>query len=258
MMNARPIIFSGQMVRTLLAGNKTQTRRIMKPQPPSVEAVKARCGAGFSIDPGTWCGAHNQFFTCGPVQTVRELMGCEPGSWVCQYGKPGDYLWVRESVWERPDRSPRMMREGADTWPRCIYQADSSSFGRPVWPPQKFDLADIEAAREWCKEQKWKARPSIHMPRWASRLTLHITDVRVERLQDISEEDAKAEGVESPAYPAADGGWIAYDDGKWADGFAALWESIHGAGSWDANPWLWVISFRVIKQNIDDVLKAAA
>lgn len=204
-MNAKPILFSGSMVRALLAGNKTQTRRIIKNHP--------------LIDGG---------FTDEFIKLPENNVAAD-----CKYGAPGDYLWVRET-WQ-PDP------EAGSNYPEVSVPSDSVCYA-----------ADIECARDY----KW--RPSIHMPRWASRLTLHITDVRVERLQDISEEDAKAEGVESPAYPAAGGGWIAYDDGKWADGFAALWESIHGPGSWGANPWLWAISFRVIKQNIDQVLLEAA
>lgn len=214
-MNTKPIIFSGPMVRALLAGNKTQTRRIMKPQPDD----DARITMG-EIGTSRGVAYIGNAMSGGIVTRVP-----------CPYGKPGDYLWVRESWADAADASARAFDCGT-FWPQ--YRATSHESLVTRW------------------------RPSIHMPRWASRLTLHITDVRVERLQEINEEDSKAEGVESRAYPAADGGWIAYDDGKWADGFAALWESIHGAGSWNQNPWVWVISFRVIKQNIDDVLKAAA
>lgn len=193
-MNAKPILFSSSMVRALLAGTKTQTRRVIKRHP--------------LIDGG---------FTDTYIKMPANYVASD-----CKYGVPGDFLWVRET-WSSDD--------GKTAW----YRADGETYN---------------AGSPW--------KPSIHMPRWASRLTLCIADVRVERLQEISEEDAQAEGVESPAYPLADGGRMAYDDGQWADGFAALWESIHGTNSWQENPWVWVIKFTVIKQNIDEVLREVA
>lgn len=142
---------------------------------------------------------------------------------------------MRENGWERPERTAKMMREGADTWPRFAYAADG-------WSEQ--DRADFKA---W----GFKPRPSIHMPRWASRITLEITGVRVERLQDISEADAKAEGADclvtdncTDASRALLDMPLMEDGNPYRNGYALLWESINGDGSWAANPWVWVIEFK--------------
>jgi hypothetical protein len=190
-MTDRPIIFSAPMVRAILDGRKTQTRRAIRPVP-------IINGVGAIFDEGD-----------------RQEDFVEP-YWVfpetCKYGKPGDLLWVRETWTQYPiELNP----EPCDAW----YKATSNG------PPPPF---------------KW--RPSIHMPRWASRITLRITDIRVERLQDISEDDAKAEGVgyKNPGYlPGTKGNWIG--------SFAYLWNKINGAGAWESNPWVWVISFERVK-----------
>lgn len=170
----RPIIFSGEMVRAILDGRKTMTRRI----------VKGRSGS--------W--------------NVME----------CPYGQPGDFLWVRETFGTKIHH--------VTTTDTLVFKADHD----------EFHPANV---------LRW--RSPIHMPRWASRLTLEITGIRVERLQDISEGDAKAEGVFSwweglsqetkeKIYEGALGPVV----------FKLLWNSIHGEGSWDLNPWVWVIQFR--------------
>lgn len=194
-MKTRPILCSAPMVQALLEGRKTQTRRIVKPQPnggPQAEMINLG---------GAW----------------GLLDGILSGEWCCPYGQPGDLLYVKETVGKFDGREPDAY-EGR-------YAADGE-----------------EAFDGWY----WKRPllPSIHMPRWASRLTLRITDVRVERLQDISEDDAYAEGVTHAEW----GGMNA------REGFRRLWESIYGTGSWDANPWVWVISFDVIQQNVDDMI----
>nr|WP_216662045.1 morphogenetic protein [Klebsiella aerogenes] len=133
------------------------------------------------------------------------------------FGKPGDRIWVRE------------------TWARYNIDQDSHDMAYRATPPE-----------DWPEEGKW--RPSIHMPRWASRILLEITDVRVERLNAISQEDAQAEGMEltgwRPTYSDPDSGgevWTPYDK------FARLWESIYGEGSWKVNPWVWVIEFKRVE-----------
>lgn len=205
-MKERPILFSGPMVRAILAGTKTQTRRVCKARDVSGQPLSEYSGDALDA-------------------LVRSLS---------PYGKPGDRLWVRENGWQRPERTQRMMRDGADTWEPYYYDADG--------------YTDLE--REQFKEWGFKRRPSIHMPRWASRILLEVTDVRVERLQDISEDDAMAEGIDplqnhpgrfvsehSPGlnFPSAK---AAYRD---------LWEHINGPGSWDANPWVWAVIFRRIQ-----------
>lgn len=205
-MKERPILFNGAMVRALLAGTKTQTRRVVKPQPRRVDG-----GVPFGDAPA-WAHA-------------------EPGSAMmrCPYGKPGDWLWVKET-WRTArsldNKSPNAMGE------MCI----DAGYRKP-WAPLAYE-ADGHRNTEWRgfemagDAEPGKTRVSIHMPRWASRITLEITSVRVERLQDISEADAIAEGVYTdPASPAY-------------DAYAQLWDEINGPGSWAANPWVWVLEFR--------------
>jgi len=217
-MTERPILFSAPMVRALLAGTKTQTRRAVKYN----EGIQ-RLATNF------------EFRRSSPYPLAEDISGayhyvlnCEDRfvGLSCPYGQPGDLLWVRESGWERPERTPKMMREGADTWAPFIYDAD-------YWPD-----AIPENERDDLKAWGWKRRPSIHLPRLGSRILLEIVAVRVERLQDISEADAKAEGVTLPERTCT------MYEGIWRDGYRDLWESINGPGSWDANPWVWVIEFR--------------
>ena len=198
-MKERPILFSGPMVRAILEDRKTMTRRMVKPQPTQGEI--GHFGQGIP-------------FVRGKKGDIR-----------CPYGQPGDRLWGRESGWERPYRTPRMMREGADTWAPYYFDADD-------W--NEDDRADF-------KRWGFKRRPSIHMPRCASRILLEITSVRVERLQDISELDAWSEGCEGYDDDVT-GGMSGYRE------FSQLWEQINGPGSWDADPWVWVIEFRRVKE----------
>lgn len=178
---------SAPMVRAILEKRKTQTRRIIKPQP-------AACADGFLL----------------PLRTESP------------YGYVGDRLWVRENGWQRPYRSPKMMREGADTWAPYYFDADGLT---------DRDVADF-------KKWGFKRRPSIHMPRWESRITLEVTAVRVEQVQRISDKDCFAEGIE-PIGPEH-----SHDIPR--KEYAALWDKINGRGAWDKNPWVWCISFRSI------------
>lgn len=184
----RPILFSAPMVQALLAGRKTQTRRIAKMT--SAGHLKESRG-------------HRRWHPEDPEGTAA-----------CPYGQPGDHLWVRETF-------------GYDERGHTIYRSD--------------DIEALARERQWVSWPAW--RPSIHMPRWASRITLEITDVRVERLQHISEQDAIAEGATQfrlPLHPAL-------EDRRHVVGFQTLWESINGPGSWEANPWVWVLSFRRVE-----------
>ena len=201
----RPILFSAPMVRAILAGTKTQTRRVVKPQPRRVD-----CGVPFGDAPA-WARA-------------------EPGSMVmrCPYGQPGDRLWARET-WARDDEDGVLM-----------YRAD---VGRDM-NANAWEQGRLEGAPRY----RW--RPSIHMPRWASRITLEITGVRVERLQDISEGDAIAEGVNRFHGMLKDEDAAAFNrigpvefNGFPIIRYGVLWESINGPASWDANPWVWVVEF---------------
>lgn len=211
MATERPILFSGGMVMAILEGRKTQTRRVMKPQPkhPAVSQSDAY--------PLSWYG-HGD-------------LGIDPEVWNCPYGVPGDRLWVRETWWSIPEPSVSDLRDGADTWPeptgpqeqRVAYAADGD---------------DPVSVRQW----GWKLRPSIFMPRWASRITLEITDVRVQRVQEISAADCAAEGIRSRGIdpPCIASALLYLSD------YQELWDSINakrGFG-WEANPWVWALSFR--------------
>jgi len=206
----RPIIFSGPMVRALLEGRKTQTRRVLKPQP---EVHPDGCWS-WKARNGAFCGASG----------TRISGFAESARFHCRI-QPGDRLWVREAFsYDRLD----VDRDG--TLPPWYWADGNPEYG------------------DWSKP-----KPSIHMPRWASRLTLIVTDVRVQRLQDISEADAMAEGAEPILLPS-DGGSAPH-----VEGVRQIWDSLNakrGFG-WDDNPWIVALTFDVIKANIDTLKEAA-
>lgn len=218
-MKERPILFSAPMVRALLAGTKTQTRRVCKAA--ALHALSAVVEVSDPLERGqVYNGSH---------------FGNEEGGVVfaSPYGGVGDRLWVREAWRSTGDGGRCNSMPPRDMQPHHVwYEADGL-------PP-----AD---------ECAGKLRPSMFMPRWASRLTLEVTEVRVERLQDISEADAVAEGIEQLASPHA--GVTLYRD--YAPGhdstvspvhsYETLWNSINGPGAWAANPWVWAVSFRRIE-----------
>jgi hypothetical protein len=227
-MAERPIIFSAEMVRAILAGRKTQTRRIVKPD--VAEAIQF-LGGGVDDAPATadsfyieWITPEDDDGKPQPEQWCLYSMeypeeGCCPLGKA--YGRPGDLLWVREAC--RAEK----LESGSDG---VRYLADGA-------------LDQIEnsqdAAEQWLALHRYRDKegatvPPIHMPRWASRITLAVGKTRIERLQDISSTDALAEGIE--ACSAAETGC----KGAYRD----LWDSINGAGSWDANPWVWVVEFQ--------------
>jgi len=192
-MKERPMLFSGPMVRAILDGRKTQTRRIIKPQPKFVPRW---------LDEGHWYGLR------------------------CPYGEPGDRLWVRET-WAAPHKY--------DALPPRLIPVGTNIHYRSTW--------EGPCGLRW--------RPSIHMPRWASRVTLEITNIRAERLHDISWDDALAEGIDRlvDRYDEPDV-WRDYSSegppeytSDPIESYATLWESIHGSGAWDKNPWVWVLEF---------------
>jgi hypothetical protein len=195
-MTERPILFKGEMVRAILDGRKTQTRRAVKPVP-----------------------TFNGGGACHDADALQHDY-VEP-HWVfpkiCKYGAPGDMLWVREA------------------W-RAWSQYDD-------WPPSRLPPGvDVQYIADASAPWSSRHRSPRYMPRWASRITLHITDIRVERLQDISEDDARAEGCDPVVHP--DG---AVDCGTRKTTFAKLWNKINGPGAWSANPWVWAISFERVK-----------
>lgn len=241
------------MVRALLAGTKTQTRRICKPQPISVGSSGKRRVYRDEDFKRAW-------------ETYKGSGECDANR-DCPYGQPGDRLWVRET-WapcEAPIRAGcfQFAADGA------VGQLVSTNGGDEWWERNghTIGISDRALLGVWVGQpSKW--RPSIHMPRGCSRLTLEIAGVRVERLRDISEADAIAEGVESPAAeredhdrsicPACGGTGLHLALGQNlgvtevdcrecdtnAKRYRHLWESINGPGSWDANPWVWVVEFK--------------
>lgn len=223
-----PILFSGEMVRAILDGRKTQTRRIVKPQPP--EGCKPDNGPEWFEPVVIRNGEETEGI---PVYGVYD----DHGEWgaKCSYGAPGDHLWVRET-WYAPaccnQKSPAAIVDGA---------IDAGYRVTPQHPACGLWYAADGAYRQWGdgEETQGKKRVSIHMPRWASRITLEITGVRVERLNDISEADVRAEGVFP--YMIQDS-----DPPTMTGQFRLLWENINGHGSWDANPWVWVVEFKRI------------
>ncbi len=216
-----PIIFSAPMVRALLEGRKTQTRRVLKPQP----ALESSGAVAY------W--THPKFPGGYPAEVVA-AKAARIGLLPCA---PGDRLWVREALCFNHDAPVPF-----------TYEADGA---RVAW--------GIREQVAWLNEYARDKSPGIHMPRWASRLTLLVTDVRVQRLQDISEADAVAEGVrplrgsEGPNYFTVDAeGWgISAPTAR--DAFERLWCFIHGPDAWAENPWVAAISFNVVKANIDKV-----
>lgn len=207
-MKERPILFSAPMVRAILEGRKTQTRRVVK---LNDAGRVARGGRQWHIDD-------------------------DHAALACPYGQPGDRLWVREAHLLDPPID--------GTWPSV-----GDSFTSIDDIPERYRNPEHVLYRADDKlTTAWRWRPSIHMPRWASRITLEVTDVRVERLQDISEADAQAEGVDRDTEPCdhtrrscADVGCLGPTHRA---AFCDLWMQINGADSWAANPWVWVVSFR--------------
>ena len=188
-MKERPILFSAPMVRALLEDRKTQTRRILKPQ-PQVGTEKVLEYHGNLFYP--WSDSGSRLL---PDQ-----------HWKCPHGAPGDRLWVKESIVRGYGNDMQMSRYSADGMPTV---ADA-------WWWQRNHLS------------------SIHCPRGLSRILLEVNGVRVERLQDISEADAAAEGVDC----------IRDLDPTYRDAYRHLWKDLNGAGSWEANPWVWVVGFK--------------
>lgn len=220
-MTERGMIFNGEMVRALLDGRKTQTRRPIKWKQTRFTEIGER------EDGSKWPWSEDAEHACDFWHP-------------CPFGAVGDRIWVRETF-----QGPLFDYDLMDSYCKdptpfekpefCVYKAD----GVPA--PEFYD-ADDELHCCW--------RPSIHMPRWASRILLEITDVRVERLNAISEEDARAEGI-------IDGGCLncgepepcgcANPEPDATDAFAYLWQSIYGQENWNANPWVWVIEFKRVE-----------
>lgn len=226
-MTERGMIFNAEMVRALLDGRKTQTRRIMKVQPESNQlGLLLITDSTKHSDIGKYHWAESN----ATGNHVRSKF------FLCPFGAVGDRIWVREAFFPAP------------------LEMQSAPPRKTMWNiayrdgVQMDKLAPAEYNPTIYNYERWT--PSIHMPRWASRILLEITNVRVERLNAISEEDARAEGI-------IDGGCLncgepepcgcANPEPDATDAFAYLWQSIYGQENWNANPWVWVISFKRVE-----------
>lgn len=243
----RPIIFSGPMVRALLDGRKSQTRRVLKPQPRWDNGA-----IGIEDRRGRWIYAAN---------TERGFAEDLHRSHFKMPYALGDWLWVREA-WACVGRTTFDGGDYVGPGSLIVFRADFDAGGRDrrAWMRGQSRHQDGTAYQE---PRRW--RPAIHMPRWASRLTIDLTQVRVERLQDVSNTDAIAEGIRADM-PEAVGNRgmphsspITFNEGRDYTAVAAyrrLWDSLNakrGYG-WDTNPWVVALTFNVVRANIDSVI----
>ncbi|HIB4626962.1 TPA: hypothetical protein ACWW5D_003333 [Klebsiella pneumoniae] len=228
-MKERGMIFNGEMVRAILDGRKTQTRRPIKWKQTRFTEIGER------EDGSKWPWSED---------TERACDFWHP----CPFGAVGDRIWVREAY-----RFPASLD---DVSPTGVGEMAVATGYRKPWAPTFYEFTGTfsDGWKGFETPPKvsdaGKLRPSIHMPRWASRILLEITDVRVERLNTISEEDARSEGI-------IDGGCLncgeaepcgcANPEPDATDAFTYLWQSIYGQESWNANPWVWVISFKRVE-----------
>lgn len=237
---ARPILFSGPMARALLEGRKTQTRRILKL--PTTKGEDKRGEWEPSTVGGGGCFDRDR----NPVPEHVCIWNNRVGTTlVCPYGQPGDLLWCRET-WQLHSRATDVGK--------VVYRASEAASHTEFHELIPTSLIGDMQPKPF--QEGW--RSSLHMPRWASRLTLEISDVRVERLQGIGYCDALAEGsVPLSVRPIPEGMSLEEADRRGGEeAFRPIWESINGPGSWKANPWVWVIEFRVHQQNVDQFLAA--
>lgn len=232
-MKVTPLIFSTDMIRALLDGRKTQARLPIK-------------NVFSHLVP-----ALGEYRDC--IKDIDGMPSCieyRPSNWeVCPYGQPGDLLWVREAFairyqsWHYTDGHR--------------YRIDYKAGGPAPIHPYKAPRAYPRHSHTTDGELAWA--PSIHMPRWASRITLRITDVRVQRVQDISNDDITHEGMKE--WPPDEPGTLT-ELGEQAirGSFHVLWDCINASRGhlWESNPWVWALTFEVIQANVDDVLKESA
>jgi len=250
-MKERPILMSAPMVRASLSGRKTNTRRIF--------TIPSWSDSDY-MPPLLYPGLDGYHMVAEPSRCLAPVP--------CPYGKPGDRLWVRETwrpySWPPHHITVQMRADGE------IVDVDvPDTVKGDHWTESICESANLECQRAECdfdgENYSWdgddncpiKWRPSIFMPRWVSRLTLEITQERIERLQDISEQGCIAEGIESDG----DGHYANYLDpaddklvGCWMGpkpSFASLWDSINGVGSWAANPLIRALAFKVIHPAIE-------
>lgn len=261
-MKTRPILFKGEMVRAILDRRKTQTRRVIKLQPEPATAHPECIGSVHCVAAGYY-----SVMWSTPRSDGGECLDRDANSpFRHPHGVPGDRLWVRETwrvgawrgcyiavdyraspeikhtpwvVVSNPDMLERLVAQSLDDFNAAMARGDEG-----VWlhEPKAYNWEAGHAPTRW--------RPSIHMPRWASRITLEVTATRVERLQDISEDDAAEEGVEPDnvlKHMMSNG--EPFYDANYRSAFVRLWDSIYAARGfgWNVNPWVWVTEFRKVE-----------
>lgn len=230
-----PILFSTQMVKAIIDGRKSQTRRIMKPQLPPCDHTVFK-DADWKDEPTRW--SESAMLHVGKAYCSLCGAGTEyskdHGGIVCPYGKPGDILWVRES-W-----SPKYVKG-------CLKEYQQHYQDIVPW----IYKVDHPGQKQGYAAHPWK--PSIHMPKDAARIWLEVTGVRVQKLHEISDQDVVAEGIDRYVFTGSFSAEV-YRDltmqspgcAEAKDAYELLWASINGQESWDANPWVWVIEFKVL------------
>ena len=241
----KPIFFNDEMVRAILSGRKTQTRRPLKPQPDSVHD-----GAPY------WnIGGYRAWEFLKNSPNILRKGSVNP--FKCPFRKVGNLLWVRETFCleyqAECDQPPPFEDNRPVRWEHEVSHLDPEWTYRWIQPHYRAtDPTPALAYEDTDGEPTVKWKPSIHMPRWASRITLEITDIRIERVQEITEEDAKGEGVLPCPHPLSevDECLDCYlDSGEYACSFLNLWDQLYakkGLGV-DANPWVWVVTFRKVE-----------
>lgn len=232
-MKSRPILFSGPMVQAIINGAKTQTRRI--------------------VNPPTWLAQPD-----GALETMRtepqkvwgiggsgSVLNPRLKTWCCPYGVPGDRLVVKEAAWLWCERRPNgTTKTGRPKWHYVPLPSAPVHFCADHPKKPATSVVSPGTGNEW----GWRKKPGRFLPRAASRLTLEVTEVRVQRLRDISEEDAQAEGIAR----AADGYWFNYAENGpthqlGVDSFRSIWDSLNGkrpAAAWKDSPFVWCVSFK--------------
>lgn len=218
----RPVLMNAFSVQTILSGRKTQTRRVIKPQPSTYTAMTR----------------FNNFLKWKDCINAKLPFALGLLKTHCPYGQIGDHLWVRET-WAVPAALNRYKPSQLLDWQPILYRADN------------FIRGNFETGKDWTGDEFGRWRPSIFMPRWVSRITLEVTDVGVERVQNIREHEVFLEGIEHcldcDAYILSHRNDEPHEQ---SDDFIDLWNSINakrGFG-WDTNPWVWKVEFRVIQQ----------
>ena len=235
-MKERPIVFSAEMVRAILEGRKTMTRRPVKHRHlTNANELDEYFGGGT-------CEDCDVCFYAAPKGSTRLCVKCP-------YGKPGDRLWVKETWCRRWDGLDGFAyNDDGNLDPSCVlFRADG----------YEVEAIDEDGLRRWNKDDTAASpwTPALFMPRWASRITLEIVSVRVERVQDISDADCEAEGVRCNR---TIGGWDCDGFAFAKDAFKNLWDTIYAKNTeykWDANPWVWVIEFKVADVRLPGVVE---